>query len=60
MLFRKTEHNRTHPYVTMTIGTLAMIGAFNIVRCAKKTVRCMKNKVTNMFKNDYEDECPLE
>lgn len=60
MFFRKAEHKRTHPYIAMTIGTLAMVGAFNIVRCTKRTVRCMKNKVSNIFNGGPEDECPME
>ena len=46
MFFRKAEHNRVHPYVAMTVGTLAMIGAFEVVRCVKRSVRCVKNKVS--------------
>ena len=38
MFFRKSEQKRTHPYVVMAIGTLAMIGAFNVVKCTKRTV----------------------
>lgn len=60
MLFRKTEHKRTHPYVAMTIGTLAMVGAINIVRCTKRSVRCMREKITGMFKSADEDGCPME
>jgi hypothetical protein len=44
----------------MTIGTLAMIGAFNVVRCTKRTVHCMRNKVTNMFRGTDVTECPME
>ena len=50
MLFRKTEHQRSRPYAAMTVGTLAMIGAFNVVRCVKRTMRCAKNKMTSVFK----------
>jgi hypothetical protein len=60
MFFRKSEHKRAHPYVAMTIGTLAMIGAFNVVRCTKRTVHCMRNKVTNMFRGTDVTECPME
>ena len=56
MFFRKSEH-RTHPYVALTIGTLAMIGAFTVVRCTKRTVTCMRNKMTSMFKDKSTDEC---
>ncbi len=57
MLFGKTEHRRTHPYVAITIGTLAMIGAFSVVRCAKKTARCTVDKMTSMFKSKDKCEC---
>jgi hypothetical protein len=50
MLFGKTEHRRTHPYVALTIGTLAMIGAFSVVKCTKRTAKCMCDKMTSMFK----------
>lgn len=52
MFFRKTDHTRSHPYAAMTIGTLAMIGAFNVVRCAKRTVKCAKDKMTSIFRSD--------
>jgi hypothetical protein len=60
MFFRKTEHKRNHPYVAMTIGTLAMIGAFNVVRCTKRTVRHAKNKMECVFRGKKEDYCPME
>lgn len=50
MFLRKTEHRRNHPYVAMTIGTLAMIGAFNVVRCTKRTLKHMKNKAECVFR----------
>ena len=46
MFFRKTADRRTHPYVALTIGTLAMIGAAQVVRCVKRTGRCVKNKMS--------------
>lgn len=52
MLFRKTEHRRMNPYVALTIGTLAMIGAFSVVKCTKRTTKCMCDKMTSMFKSD--------
>ena len=54
MLFGKTEHRRSHPYIAITIGTLAMIGAFSVVRCTKRSVKTMCNKMTSMFKKDCE------
>jgi hypothetical protein len=58
MLFRRTEHRRMNPYVALTVGTLAMIGAFSVVRCSKRTVRCMCDKMTSMFKGDKNGDCP--
>ncbi|MBQ7389509.1 MAG: hypothetical protein IJW02_00230 [Clostridia bacterium] len=49
MFFGKTEHKRSHPYAAAMIGTLAMIGAFNVVRCAKRTTKCVCHKMTSMF-----------
>ncbi len=60
MLFRKSEHKSSHPYVAMTIGTLAMIGAFSVVRCGKRTVKCVCNKMTSMFKGDCKNECAAD
>lgn len=59
MLFRKTEHKRAHPYVALTIGTLAMIGAFSVVKCTKRTAKCMCDKMTAMFKSDKQSECQM-
>lgn len=50
MIFGKNDHRRSNPYVAITIGTLAMIGAFSVVRCAKRTARCVSNKMTSVFK----------
>ena len=44
MFFRKTER-KAHPYVAMTVGTLAMIGAARVVKCVKKASRCMRTKM---------------
>lgn len=57
MLFRKSESRRMHPYVALTIGTLAMIGAFSVVKCTKRTAKCMCDKMTSMFKNEKSTEC---
>ena len=45
MFFRKAE-KRTHPYVKMTVGTLAMIGAVRVVKCVKRATRCMRSKMS--------------
>lgn len=49
MFLKKSEHRRTHPYVAATIGTLAMIGAFNVVRCGKRTAKCVMGKMKSML-----------
>ena len=49
MFLKKSEHRRTHPYVAATLGTLAMIGAFNVVRCGKRTVKCVMGKMKSML-----------
>ena len=54
MFLKKSEHRSMRPYVALTIGTLAMIGAFSVVKCAKRTTRCMCNKMTSMFKKNCE------
>ena len=59
MLFRKTEHKRSRPYMALTIGTLAMIGAFSVVKCSKRTVRCMCDKMRAMFNGSSKCECSL-
>jgi hypothetical protein len=59
MFFKKSEHRRTNPYVAITIGTLAMIGAFSVVKCSKKTVKCVSDKMMSMFKCSDKDECTL-
>ena len=41
-----------HPYVAITIGTLAMIGAFSVVKCTKRAVRRVRDKVTSLVKDD--------
>ena len=45
MFFKKAE-KRTHPYVKMTVGTLAAIGAVRVVRCVKRATRCMRSKMS--------------
>lgn len=60
MLFGKTEHRRSNPYTAITIGTLAMIGAFSVVRCAKRTVRCAVDKMTSTFKSGVKRDCAVD
>lgn len=51
MFLKKSEHKRFHPYFTLTVGTLAIIGAASIVKCAKNVMRCGCDKVTCMVKD---------
>jgi hypothetical protein len=60
VFLRKSEQKRTHPYVVMAIGTLAMIGAFNVVRCTKRTVCHMKKKITSVFRGADEENNVVE
>ena len=60
MFFRATEHKRKHPYIAMTIGTLAMIGAFNVVRCTKRAMHHMRSKVEFVFRGESGENCQSE
>ena len=55
MFLRKTEHRRMNPYVALTVGTLAMIGAFSVVRCTKRSAKCMCDKMMSFFKGNTAD-----
>jgi hypothetical protein len=59
MLFRRTESRRMNPYVALTIGTLAMIGAFSVVKCSKRTVRCVCDKMTSVFSGKDTEKCTV-
>lgn len=59
MFFKKTENKRSHPYVALTIGTLAMIGAFNVVKCSKRTVRCICCKAKSLFHRTMNEEASV-
>lgn len=59
MFFKKSEHKRSHPYVALTIGTLAMIGAFSVVRCGKKRIKTMCHTVRSFVKRKSEEGCCL-
>ena len=48
MLLKRSD-KRSHPYAALTVGTLAVIGAVKIVRCGKRHVRCIKNKVKSLI-----------
>lgn len=54
MFFGKSEKRR-NPYVTMTVATLATIGAVHVVRCVKNASRCMRNKMSVVFKSSRGD-----
>ena len=51
MFFSRNEHKRANPYLVLTVGALAMIGAFNVVRCTKNSIQCVKNKIRFAFTN---------
>ena len=51
MLFKKTDRKHLHPYVTLTVGALAVIGAVSVVKCAKSMMRCGCEKVSCMVKD---------
>ena len=57
MFLKKSEHRGMHPYVAITIGTLAMIGAFSVIKCGKRSVRCMRDKMNAMFSGSHNNEC---
>ena len=54
MFFGKSEKRR-NPYVTMTVGTLAMIGAVHVVKCVKGASRCVCEKMRGAFKSSHSD-----
>ncbi len=60
MFLRKNEPRGINPYVAITIGTLAMIGAFSVVKCTKRTVRGVCEKVGTMFTNSEKKACSVE
>lgn len=59
MFIRKSEHRSMNPYVAITIGTLAMIGAFSVVKCTKRTVRTFCNKVSGVFSGKEKNDCSV-
>ncbi len=50
MLFGRSDKKRSHPIVAVTIGGLAMLGAFSVVRCAKRMMKTSTDKVTGAMK----------
>mgnify|MGYP003296369086 CR=1 FL=1 len=54
MFFGKSEKRR-NPYVIMTVATLATIGAVHVARCVKGATRCMRNKMSVVFKGSRGD-----
>lgn len=59
MFFGRSEHKRANPYVILAIGGLAMVGAITLTRCARNTVRSVKNKVKCTFRGTDVNECPI-
>ncbi len=51
MFFRRSERKNTNPMLTMTVAALAMVGAFSVVRCTKRMMRCTCNKMTSVVKH---------
>lgn len=54
MILRRSEQRRSNPYVVLTVGALAMIGAFNVVRCTKRAVCHVRKKISSVFRSDDE------
>lgn len=50
MLFKKSERRHMNPYVTVAVGTLAVIGMVSIVKCGKKMISCTCDKMSCMVK----------
>ncbi len=50
MLLGNSTSKGTSPMLALVVGTLAMVGAFSIVRCGKKAVRCTCDRMTGMVK----------
>ena len=46
MFLKHSERRRISPYLALTVGALTVIGAANVVKCAKNIVRCGKEKIT--------------
>lgn len=51
MFLKKSEHKHLHPYITLTVGALALVGAVSIVKCAKGLMRCGCDKMSCMVKD---------
>ncbi len=58
MLFGKTERKKGSPAMALTVGALAMIGAFSIVRCTKRMMQCTCDKMTSMVKHVMKKDSP--
>lgn len=52
MFSKKPGNRRAHTYVTLTVGALATIGAIGLIKCGKKSMKCMRDKMCSMFKRD--------
>lgn len=50
MIFKKTEHKSLRPYLVVTVGALAMVGAYSIMKCGKRAARCACDKMSAMVK----------
>lgn len=61
MFLKRNEQRHAHPYLTLTVGTLTVIGAASVIRCAKNAMRYGRDKVSCIFKgvvgNEKNDMC---
>lgn len=53
MFLKRSEQRHAHPYLTLTIGALTLIGAASVVRCAKNAMRYGRDKVSCIFKGSH-------
>ncbi len=51
MFFKKSDRKSTSPMLVLTVGALAMVGAFSIVKCGKRMMKCGCDKMTGMVKH---------
>ena len=50
MFLKKTDKICRHPYMTLFVGTLTLIGAASVVRCAKNMMYMGYDKIVGMTK----------
>jgi hypothetical protein len=52
VFFERSERKRMNPYVAITVGALALVGAVSIVKSAKSMVRCGCEKMKKIMRWD--------